>query len=177
MNIRFADAAHSARHCAGLTVETAAEILGIAPRTLAYYEAGRQVPDEIVAKMVGAYSAPELGYHWISRELCTGRLILPTIEAAGISSKALRLRLSFKHAAKVQGELEEICADDVISAHEKKPLGTCIGKIRELAAACMNISLLDKIQGKGKAAPTGVRHGSSYPKKDDLNSTIIAQEG
>lgn len=161
MNERFADVAFNARRCAGITTETAAEMLGIAPRTLTYYEAGRRVPDEIVARMVGAYAAPELGYHWLSKELCTGRLILPTIETAGISSKALRLRLSLKHAVKVQEELEEICADDEISAHEEKPLERCVGKIRDLAAACMNISLLERwIQHKEKAALNGNQHGS-----------------
>ena len=161
MKGRFAEAAYNARHCAGFTAEAAAELLDIAPRTLAYYEAGRQVPDIIVAKMVSAYESPELGYHWLSKELYTGRLILPTIEAAGISLKALRLRLSLKHAAKVQEELEEICADDIISAHEEKPLERCVGKIRELAAACMNISLLDKlVQRKEKAALSGNQHGS-----------------
>lgn len=160
MNTRFAEAAYNARRCAGFTAETAADLLGIATRTLSYYEAGRQVPDEVVARMVSTYEAPELGYHWLSQELYTGRLILPPIEAAGISSKALRLRLSLKHAAKVQEELEEICADDVIDEHEKKPLEKCVGKIRELAAACMNISLLEKwILCKEKAALGGNQHG------------------
>lgn len=160
MNRRFADVIFDARRCAGFTTETAAERLGIAPRTLAYYEAGRRVPDEVVARMVGAYESPDLGYYWLSKELCTGRLILPTVEAAGISSKVLRLRLSLKHAAKVQDELEEICADDVISAHEKKPMERCIEKMRGLAAACMNISLLGRlIPHKEKAALVGSQHG------------------
>ena len=156
MNGRFADAAFDARKRAGMSVEKAAEYLSISPRTLNYYEAGRYTPDEVVAKMVGAYGSPELGYYWLSRELFTGRLILPAIDAAGISSKALRLRLSLRKAAAVQDELEEICADDTISANEKKPLAKCLGKIRDLAAACMNVSLLGKLmEHKEKAALIG----------------------
>ena len=163
MNERFAEAAYNARRCAGFTAETASEMLGIAPRTLAYYEAGRQVPDEIVARMVKAYTSPELGYFWLSRELATGRLILPPIQAAGISSKALRLRLSLKHAAAIQEELEEICVDDIISAHEKKPLQEYVGKIRELAAACMNVSLLEKfLWRKEKTVLVGGQHGPEH---------------
>lgn len=163
MNGRFAELAFEARHCAGLTVESASELLGIAPRTLIYYEGGRRVPDEIVVKMVEAYTSPELGYSWLSRELATGRLILPPIQAAGISSKALRLRLSLKHAAAIQEELEEICVDDIISAHEKKPLQEYVGKIRELAAACMNVSLLEKfLWHKEKTVLVGGQHGSEH---------------
>lgn len=165
MHRRFADAAFDARKMAGLSVERAAECLSISPRTLNYYEAGRATPDEIVARMVGTYQSPELGYYWLSKELFTGRLILPEIDPAGISSKALRLRLSMRRAAAVQEELEEICADDAITANEKKPLARCIGKIRELAAACMNISLLERLmEHKEKTALIGGQHGITTEK-------------
>ncbi len=64
MHERFADMAFSARISAGLTKESAAEMLGVSPRTLSYYESGRKIPDEVVAGMVRAYESPALGYHF-----------------------------------------------------------------------------------------------------------------
>ncbi len=141
MNERCAEMAFKARHCAGLTRECASEILGIAPRTLAYYEGGRDIPDEIIAKMVMAYKSPELGYHYLSNDLETGRLILPRLEAAGISSSALRLRVVMRRATAVIELIEEICQDDVITADEGEPFQRCAAPIKELAAACMGIGL------------------------------------
>ena len=142
MNERCADLAFKARHCAGLTREKAAELLGIAPRTLAYYEGGRDIPDEIIAKMVMAYKSPELGYHYLSNDLETGRIILPRLEAAGISSSALRLRVVMRKAAAVIELIEEICQDDVITADEDESFQKCAIPVKELAAACMGIGLL-----------------------------------
>lgn len=141
MNERCAEMAFKARHCAGLTRECASEILGIAPRTLAYYEGGRDIPDEIIARMVMAYKSPELGYHYLSNDLKTGRLILPPLEAAGISSSALRLRVVMRRATAVIELIEEICQDDVITADEGEPFRRCAAPIKELAAACMGIGL------------------------------------
>lgn len=74
----FADMIHAARKCAKLTVERAADRLFITPRMLNYYESGRwRVPDDIVARMVKMYGSIEIGYRWLSKELFTGRLILP----------------------------------------------------------------------------------------------------
>ena len=76
MNGRLANVLFEARQRAGYTRERAAEMLNISPRTLTYCEAGRQVPDRIVAMMVDAYAAPEAGYYWLSNELYTGRILL-----------------------------------------------------------------------------------------------------
>lgn len=139
---RCAEIAFTARHSAGLTREKAAEILGIAPRTLAYYEGGRDIPDEIIAKMVQAYGSPELGYHYLSNDLQTGRMILPRIEAAGVSSSALRLRVVMRRVAAVIEIIEEICQDDVITTDEGEPFRRCASQIKELAAACISIGLI-----------------------------------
>ena len=74
----FADMIYAARKCAKLTVEKAAEKLFVTPRMLNYYESGRwRVPDDMVARMVQLYGSVEIGYRWLSKELFTGRLILP----------------------------------------------------------------------------------------------------
>ena len=90
MNGRFADVMFQARQCAGYTRERAAEMLNISPRTLTYYEAGRQVPDRIVAMMVDAYAS--------LRELaaaCMGMEILGTKKSALAGTKADFTRKTF----------------------------------------------------------------------------------
>ena len=89
MQEHFSGVIRAARKCARLTKEKAAEMLYLSPRMLNYYEAGRwRVPDDIVARMVKIYGSIEIGYRWLSRELSTGRLILPENGFSGIKKAA-----------------------------------------------------------------------------------------
>lgn len=86
MQEHFSEVIRKARKCARLTVEMAAEKLFLSPRMLNYYEAGKwNVPDDVVARMVDIYETKEIGYRWLSRELQTGRLILPANPFSGIT--------------------------------------------------------------------------------------------
>lgn len=142
MNGRFADILFQARQCAGFTREIASEQLNIAPRTLTYYEAGRQVPDRVVSDMVRIYGAPGLGYYYLSNELYTGRILLPRVNVIGISNGALRMRVSLRKAIEAQERLEDICSDDVITKDEETSLSSCVNALRDLAAACMGMEIL-----------------------------------
>lgn len=144
MNERFADLAFAARMSAGLTKESAAEMLGVSPRTLSYYESGRKIPDDIVAGMVRAYESPALGYRFLSGELGTGRLLLPRVELAGVSSSALRLRVVMSRAERIESDLESICCDDKITADEQQVFSECLQHLMELAAACIGVSLIQQ---------------------------------
>lgn len=152
MNERFADLAFAARMSAGLTKEFAAEMLGVSPRTLSYYESGRRIPDDVVAGMVRAYESPALGYRYLSGELETGRIILPPVPFAGVSSTALRLRVVMRRAADVEDALEAICYDDRITAEEQSTFDKCARLIKELEAACIGVTLMQEI-GQNKKAP------------------------
>ena len=69
----------AARQRAHMTIETASEMLNVAPRSLQHYEAGdRETPDEIVAGMMQAYNAPYLGYQHL-RASPVGKVILPSV--------------------------------------------------------------------------------------------------
>ncbi|MEZ2661266.1 helix-turn-helix domain-containing protein [Aneurinibacillus aneurinilyticus] len=58
------------RNAARMTIESASEEIGVAPRTLAKYESGEIIPDaEKVFKMSEAYSDPEIT-HWYCRNAC-----------------------------------------------------------------------------------------------------------
>lgn len=142
MNKRFADLCYYARLSANMTVEKASELLEISPRTLNYYEAGRSIPDETVAKMVKIYNSPELGYMYLTQETATGRLIFTAqINTKGIASRALELNVALREVNKQREVIENICCDDVIADAEKKTFGECIRKLTKLAAACIGIKL------------------------------------
>lgn len=142
MNIRFSDLCYNARINAKLTVEQASELLGIAPRTLSYYEAGRNVPDETVAKMMSIYNAPELGYMYIANETATGRVIFSSnINTRGIASRALELSVALREANKQQDMLENICCDDTLTENERGIFINCIKTLTNLATACISLKL------------------------------------
>lgn len=142
MNKRFADLCYHARLSANMTVEKASELLEISPRTLNYYEAGRSIPDETVAKMVKIYNSPELGYMYLTQEMATGRLIFTAqINTRGIASRALELNVALREVNKQREVLEDICYDDIISDAEKKSFRDCIKNLTRLAAACVGIKL------------------------------------
>lgn len=142
MKHRFADVCYHARKSAGLSIEKAAELIGCSPRMLNYYEAGsRTVPDDKVCKMVQVYDSHELGYVYLSEETCTGKMILPKIQPAGISSRTLRLRISLRQTAEAQRILEDIAADDCIDENEKTAFSKCLTQIKALAGACIGLGI------------------------------------
>lgn len=64
------------RITAGLTQEQAAELLGVAPRTLSDYENGHtKVPDDIVDGMSHHYNAPLLAWEHLKRTSVLGKYL------------------------------------------------------------------------------------------------------
>lgn len=165
MNSRFADMLYNARRCSEMNSETAAMVLGISARTLQHYESGnRTAPDRAIAGMVRAYNNPTLGYYYLSRELETGRLLLPPAIPSGVASRSIRLRMALEHVKALQQELDAICMDDVVDDMEKQRLSGTIGKYVELAAACISIMLMagftqNKKDALAGGAKTSVRLG------------------
>lgn len=160
MNKYFGRLCCSCREAAGLTQEQAAEILHVSVRTIGAYEAGEYIPhDETVDRMMTAYNSPELGYHYLSRVLRTGRRLLPQAGKAGIAATATRFRRSLRHAHPAADLLDDICDDDLIEEHEHEALGQCTETARKIASAAMEVLLMEECLRKRKAAPEGIRHG------------------
>ena len=110
-----------------------------------------------VAKMVVAYNSPALGYHYLSHELETGRLLLPPAIPAGAASRSIRLRMAMEHVKALQQELDAICMDDVVDDTERQTLSDAIGKYVELASACISIMLMAGFYANEKDAPAATR--------------------
>lgn len=139
MNTAFGRACKIARRNACLSQEQASELLAISSRSLAYYEGGRQVPDEIVAKMCIIYNAPVLGYVYLSIMSEVGRMILPKMTPAGISSSALTLRVNMKKAADMQTRLDEVCCDDLVDKSEEAAFSECLAALDYLIASALSV--------------------------------------
>ena len=158
MTIRFADMLYNARRCSQMTTEAAAKLLGVSPRTIQHYEAGeRAVPDSAIAGMVVAYGAPSIGYHYLSHELETGRLLLPPVLLAGVASRSIRLRMAVDHVKALLPELDAICLDDFVDEAERGTLAGNIGKFRELASACLGIQMMAGFYANEKGALAATR--------------------
>ena len=154
MHERFADMLFRARQNAGYSREKAAELLDSSARSLSYYEAGRQVPDKLAARMVELYHAPLLGYTYL-RQTETGQLILPHVEFADAASSALRLRVGLSKAVEQQPCIEDICWRGDVGEKERKALLDCLPVLQYLASACIGFWILCK----EKAAANRTRNG------------------
>jgi len=154
MNIDFINAMYEARRSAKMTQNTAAERVDLSPRTIASYEAGMTVPpDASMARMVMAYSAPWLGYLYLSTVSPTGQLLLPKVLPHGVASTAICLRLSLARVSQLIEEIDAICCDDIITQEERREFEKKITpKLRELTAACMAMQIVKIPETAGTAS-------------------------
>ena len=108
------------RTSAGLTQEQAAELLGVAPRTLSDYENERtRVPDDIVDAMSRIYKAPLLAW-WhgdMTAQLCIAEW---------------RLR-------QVVDEIQRIMENGRVEEHEKMEFQKAIGFVRQINSKLLSV--------------------------------------
>ncbi len=147
MNKEFAKMCYFARIETGLSVKNASELLNICERQLNYYESGQKnIPDDIVAKMIKVYVNPELGYEYLRQTKTGQELALPAINMKGISSRTLQLRVCIKNVIDVLNELDIIACDDVIDQKEINNFLDCMKQIQLLSGACVGIRLFRPIK-------------------------------
>ena len=128
-----------ARQRAHMTVEAAAEMLNIAPRSLQHYEAGdRAVPDDVVADMIGAYNTPFLGYLHL-RSNAVGQMVLPDVCETGPARCAIKTTLATDEVPGIAKRLLAIGEDDRIDSSERDCLQQIQGIATKLAAAFLSV--------------------------------------
>lgn len=128
-----------ARQRAHMTVEAAAEMLNIAPRSLQHYEAGdRAVPDDVVADMIGAYNTPFLGYLHL-RSNAVGKMVLPDVCETGPARCAIKTTLATEEVPAIARKLLTISEDDRIDSSERNCFRQIQGAAVKLAAAFLSI--------------------------------------
>lgn len=155
MNRRCAESAYFARQDAGLTRERAAEIIDTSPRTLAYYESGRQIPDEIMARMVKAYNAPRLGYDYLQLSK-TGQIILPELEFASAEALFIHLAVIMRESKDVPYRLEKVYDKQRLEGVDDiDTLTECVHILKEISAACLGVMFMQTKNPQQRAVCRG----------------------
>ena len=132
----------AARQRAHITVETAAEMLNVAPRSLQHYEAGdRATPDEIVADMMQAYNAPYLGYQHL-RASPVGKVILPEVCDISPARCAIKTALAAEHVPDIAKTMLAIGEDNRIDKSELATLQQLQASTRKLVGAFFSVLIL-----------------------------------
>ena len=145
-----------ARQRAHMTVEAAAEMLNIAPRSLQHYEAGdRAVPDDVVADMIGAYKTPFLGYLHL-RSNAVGKMVLPDVCETGPARCAIKTTLATDEVPGIAKRLLAIGEDDRIDSSERDCLQQIQGISTKLAAAFLSVCFVREKENAARWA-TGRR--------------------
>ena len=143
-----------ARQRARMTVETAAELLNVAPRSLQHYEAGdRATPDEIVAGMMQAYNAPYLGYQHLQKSPI-GKVILPEVCDTSPAMCAIKTALAAERVPGIAKTLLAIGEDNRIDRTELETLRQVQASAKTLVGAFFSILILS---GEKEKAPGGNR--------------------
>ena len=145
-----------ARQRAHMTVEAAAEMLNIAPRSLQHYEAGdRAVPDDVVADMIGAYNTPFLGYLHL-RSNAVGKMVLPDVCETGPARCAIKTTLATEEVPAIARKMLTISEDDRIDSSERNCFRQIQGAAVKLAAAFLSICFVREKENATRRA-TGRR--------------------
>ena len=132
----------AARQRAHITVETAAEMLNVAPRSLQHYEAGdRATPDEIVAGMMQAYNAPYLGYQHL-RASPVGKVILPEVCDISPARCAIKTALAAEHVPDIAKTMLAIGEDNRIDRTEMETLRQVQASAKALVGAFFSVLIL-----------------------------------
>jgi transcriptional regulator with XRE-family HTH domain len=143
----------NARHFAGLTIEEAADRIGISSRTLAAYENGEYVPPaDIVAKMCEVYRTDWLAYQHLQTTNPLGKKYLPEIDFSSLPMMVLRFQKEMADASKVAGDMVEVTCDGTVDKQEQEVWNRVTKEIRELVAAGLSVLFAQKEKATEKVA-------------------------
>ena len=154
MTIQGKNIYKEARNRARLTLDTASEMLNIAPRSLSHYEAGdRAVPDDIMASMMEIYNAPDLGYRHLQKSPI-GKVILPEVCDTSPAMCAIKTALAAERVPGIAKTLLAIGEDNRIDRTELEALRQVQASAKSLVGAFFSILILS---GEKEKAPGGNR--------------------
>lgn len=172
MNTNGMNIYKEARQRAHMTVEAAAEMLNIAPRSLQHYEAGdRAVPDDVVADMMKVYNAPFLGYLHL-RSNAVGKMVLPDVCETGPARCAIKTTLATEHVPGIAKMMLSIGEDNRIDRSEIEMLQKVQSKARILVGAFFSILILSGEKEKHPAATGCYRKMNVSNCRDNLHNKV-----
>lgn len=146
-----------ARLVAGMTIEQAAERIGVAPRTLASYELGEYVPPaDVVALMCEVYHTPWLAYQHLKQHNALGARYLPDIDFSCLATSVLRLQKELADVQGITADMIAVACDGRVDVHEVEVWNRVRQEVYELIAAGVALMLASKVRQKEKAPALAV---------------------
>lgn len=131
------------RQAAGMTQEYAAELLGVAVRSLAAWERGEYKPsDERVLSMVDIYTAPTLAIEHLRATTAIARGILPPVDAVPLPQAVCALVSAIRNLEEIHAEdrLLEIAADGRVDEIERPVFERLLEELEPVMAAVLALN-------------------------------------
>ena len=128
------------RTSAGLTQEQAAELLGVAPRTLSDYENERtRVPDDIVDAMSRIYKAPLLAWWHLRNTSVLGKYLPDVVMPQTNGDMTAQLCIAEWRVRQVVDEIQRIMENGRVEEHEKMEFQKAIGFVRQINSKLLSV--------------------------------------
>lgn len=130
------------RRARGITQEYAAELLGVATRTVAAWESGERIPSGVmVARMVDVYQTPVLAVEHLRLNDELARNIIPRIAETPLPQAVCQLVSAVRNFAAIEGEdrLLEIAADGEVDEMEQADFEQILIELEPVVAAAMSL--------------------------------------
>ena len=132
MHMNSATIYETCRRAAGMTQERAAELLGVAVRTLAAWENGERIPPDVrVAAMVDLYGTPVLAIQHLRLRSVIARETLPAVEAVPLPQAVCRFCSAVRDISRMdaEGRLMRIAADGKVDELEQEEFGELLAAL------------------------------------------------
>ena len=128
------------RISAGLTQEQAAELLGVAPRTLSDYENGRtKVPDDIVDGMSRSYNAPLLAWDHLKRTSVLGKYLPEVVMPQTHGDMIAQLSMAEWRLKQVVEDIQRIMENGQIEEIEKPEFKKAMEYVRQINSKLLSV--------------------------------------
>ena len=130
------------RNAAGITQERAAELLGVAPRTLQAWERGESTPPNArVLAMCDIYCSPTLAIEHLRYSSIIAYDVLPAVKAVPVAQAVCQLLSSIRKLEEIHAEdkLLEIAADGKVDEIEKADFDQLLIELDPIMAAVLSL--------------------------------------
>ena len=132
------------RRARGITQEYAAELLGVATRTVAAWEACERIPSGVmVARMVDVYQTPVLALEHLRLNDALAREYIPRIAETPLTQAVCQLVSAVRNFAAIEGEdrLLDIAADGKVDEMEKAEYEMLLDALEPIIQAAMTLRI------------------------------------
>ena len=132
------------RRARGITQEYAAELLGVATRTVAAWEAGERIPSGVmVARMVDVYQTPVLALEHLRLNDALAREYIPRIAETPLPQAVCQLVSAVRNFAAIEGEdrLLDIAADGKVDELERAEYEMLLDALEPIIQAAMTLRI------------------------------------